>query len=146
MKILKIFSIEINSCKASTGLLMLSLSLAMVAIALHSPGQMSMDTSMQLYEAHIGKSVSWNPPFMSALMKWLGGGEVATAFIVLICSSLTYLSLGFVTASILRNRTILGYPRIEAWRIVLCALLLLNPVLFIYVGIGNCQCSCRLDG
>lgn len=132
---MKIFSLKIDSRIASIGILILSLFLAMVAIALHSPGQISMDTSVQLYEAHIGESINWHPPFMSALMKWLGGGEVATAFIVLICSSLTYLSLGCVAASILRNRTILGYPRIEAWRIVLCALLLLNPVLFIYVGI-----------
>jgi hypothetical protein len=136
MKIaIKKFNLKIDSRIASIGIQILSLFLVIVAIALHSPGQISMDTSVQLYEAHIGESINWHPPFMSALMKWMGGGELATAFIVLICSSLTYLSLGCVAGSILRNRTILGYPQIEAWRIVLCALLLLNPVLFIYVGI-----------
>lgn len=127
--------LKIDSRKASIGLLILSLLLAMIAIALHSPGHMSMDTSMQLYEAHIGKSVSWNPPFMSALMKWVGGGEVATAFIVLICSLFTYVSLGYVATSILWSRADTGNLKIGLWRIALCALLLLNPVMFVYVGI-----------
>jgi hypothetical protein len=126
---------KIDSRKASAGLLMLAMLLATGAIALHSPGHVSMDTSMQLYEASIGKSVSWNPPFMSALMRWLDGGEVATAFIVLICSLLTYVSLGHVVAGVLRNRAAIGNPRIGVWRVVLCALLLFNPVLFVYVGI-----------
>ena len=51
--------------------------LAAAAIAVHAPGQVSMDTSVQLHEASIGRSISWNPPFMSALLRWLGGGELA---------------------------------------------------------------------
>lgn len=125
----------IDSRKAAVVLLMLATLLTTCAIALHSPGHVSMDTSIQLYEASVGKSVSWNPPFMSALLKWLGGGEVATAFFVLICSVLTYLSLGFIAANVLCKRAAIGNPRIGAWRVTLCALLLFNPVLFFYVGI-----------
>jgi hypothetical protein len=94
-----------------------------------------MDTSIQLYEASIGKSAGWQPPFTAALMKWLGGGEAATGGIVLLCSLLTYGSLGWVAAAVLRSRSVRGEHRVAAWRVALCALLLLNPVIFVYVGI-----------
>ena len=120
---------------ASIRLLLLALLLASGAVALHWPGHVSMDTSIQLYEASIGKSAGWQPPFTAALMKWLGGGEAATGKIVLLCSLLTYGALGCVAAAVLRNREAPGEHRIAVWRVVLCALLLLNPVIFVYVGI-----------
>ena len=125
----------LDSRSASIRLLLLAVLLASGAVALHWPGHVSMDTSIQLYEASIGKSVGWQPPFTSALMKWLGGGEAATGKIVLLCSLLTYGSLGYVAAAVLRDRSARGEHRIAAWRVVLCALLLLNPVIFVYVGI-----------
>lgn len=125
----------IDSRKAAAGLLKLAALLAAGAVALHWPGHVSMDTSIQLYEASIGKSAGWQPPFTAALMKWLGGGEAATGRIVLLCSLLTYGSLGYVAAAVLRNRSARGDHRIAAWRVALCALLLLNPVIFVYVGI-----------
>ncbi len=114
---------------------MLAALLATAAMALHWPGHVSMDTSIQLYEASIGKSAGWQPPFTAALMRWLGGGEAATGNIVLLCCVLTYGSLGYVAAAVLRNRSARGDHRIAVWRIALCALLLLNPVIFVYVGI-----------
>jgi hypothetical protein len=126
---------RIESSKAAVCLVVLSLLLAAAAIALHSPGQLSMDTSVQLHEASTGQSASWNPPFMSALMRWVGGGEVATAFLVLLSSVLTYLSLGQVAAAALRGRAELGHSRIASWRIAVVVILLINPVIFIYVGI-----------
>ncbi len=125
----------IDSRRASAGLLALTALLAAAAVALHWPGHVSMDTSIQLYEASTGKSAGWQPKLTAALMKWLGGGEAATGGIVLISSLLTYGSLGCVAAAVLRVRAALGDPRIEAWRVLACALLLLNPVLFVYVGI-----------
>jgi len=113
----------------------LAMTLAIVAIALHFPGQISMDTSMQLYEAQTGRSVSWAPPFMSALMRWLGGSERGTAGVVVICSLLTYLSLAMVANSALRLRAAAGQARLSILRVTACVLLLLNPVLLIYVGI-----------
>jgi hypothetical protein len=127
--------VTIDSRKAAAGLLTLAALLAASAVALHWPGHVSMDTSIQLYEASIGKSAGWQPPFTAALMKWLGGGEAATGRIVLLCSLLTYGSLGYVAAAVLRNRSARGDHRIAAWRVALCALLLLNPVIFVYVGI-----------
>ena len=55
--------------------------IACSAITLHVPGQISMDTSIQLYEASTGQATSFNPPFMSALLRWLGGGEIALSLI-----------------------------------------------------------------
>jgi hypothetical protein len=109
--------------------------IASAAIALHSPGQVSMDTSMELYEAHLGSSVSWNPPFMSALMRWLGGGELATAGLVLINSVATYLSLASITESASDGRHAEGEGGLPWWRMGLCLCLIANPVVFLYVGI-----------
>lgn len=126
---------SVNPDKLVGAISALTVLLAAAAIALHSPGQMSMDTSVQLYEASIGQSVSWNPPFMSAVMRWLGGGELAAAGLVLLSSSLTYLSLGHVATNALRARMALGHGQLAVWRGLLCIVLLLNPVIFIYVGI-----------
>lgn len=54
--------LAINSSSVSRLIILLTFVLACAAIAMHAPGQMSMDTSIQLYEAHIGRSVSWAPP------------------------------------------------------------------------------------
>ena len=72
---------------ASIRLLLLALLLASGAVALHWPGHVSMDTSIQLYEASIGKSAGWQPPFTAALMKWLGGGEAATGTASFCCAA-----------------------------------------------------------
>ena len=109
--------------------------LAAAAIAVHAPGQVSMDTSVQLHEASIGRSISWNPPFMSALLRWLGGGELATAALVFFNSVLVYGSFVVVAASVAEARVAAGLPRIAAWRGVLAGVLLLNPIVMIYVGI-----------
>lgn len=57
---------------------------ACAVVALHAPSHVSMDTSFQLYEANTGLAVSWNPPFMSDLLLWLGDDELATTAIVLL--------------------------------------------------------------
>ena len=58
--------VTVNSSPVSRLVVLLTFVLACAAIAIHAPGQMSMDTSIQLYEASLGQSVSWGPPFMSA--------------------------------------------------------------------------------
>lgn len=103
---------------------------AAMAIALHSPGHMSMDTSMQLYEAKIGKSISWNPPFMSALMRWLGGGEIATACLVALTTGLIYAGFALTALAVVdQGRTV------ALWRAVLGVVVVLNPVVAVYAGI-----------
>lgn len=108
----------------------LALLIAMAAIAVHAPGHVSMDTSIQLYEAFTGESQSWNPPFMSALLNWLGGGEVATAAIVCICAVLIYGGYA-VVATVVSN----GEATVSCWRVLLALAVIANPVVAIYVGI-----------
>ncbi|GJH26018.1 hypothetical protein [Caballeronia novacaledonica] len=100
--------------------------LAALAIALHAPGQLSYDSVTQLYEASIGRSVSWNPPFMSAMLAWLGGGTVASSVFVALNACATYGAFVIVIRSA---------PAISATRALFCSIVLTNPVVFAYVGI-----------
>jgi hypothetical protein len=122
---------EPSALTAARIIAVLAVLLACAALALHVPGHVSMDSSMQLYEAATGQAVSWNPPFMSALMRWMGGGEIAMAGIVLCSTLLVYGGLGGIAASGVQSSS----DRSAWWRAALCAALLLNPVLLIYVGI-----------
>ena len=99
-------------------------------LAIHSPGHISMDTSMQLYEAMLGKSISWNPPFMSALMHWLGGGEIATALLVFVTCCLIYGGYALTAFACAQSGRKIG-----SWRILIAILIVLNPIVAIYVGI-----------
>jgi len=127
--------VSMDSGRASRLIVLITFVLACSAIALHVPGQISMDTSIQLYEASIGQSLSWNPPFMSALLRWLGGGEFGTSMIVLINSVLLYGAFAVVAITLLQVRASQGEGRIATWRAALALLLILNPIVFIYVGI-----------
>lgn len=127
--------LSMDSGRASRLVVLITFMLACAAIALHVPGQVSMDTSIQLYEASIGQSLSWNPPFMSALLRWLGGGEMGTSMIVLINAVLLYGAFAVVAMTLLQVRASQGVSRIATWRVVLALLLIFNPIVFIYVGI-----------
>lgn len=109
--------------------------LSAAAIAVHAPGHVSMDTSIQLYEASTGQSISWNPPFMSALFRWLGGGEIATTAVVFLSSVLIYGAFAIIAVSVAKARIEYGWPNIPAWRTLLAVILVLNPIVAIYVGI-----------
>jgi hypothetical protein len=110
--------------------------LCAIAIRVHVPGHVSMDSSMQLYEAATGESVTWFPPFMSALLRWMGGGLHATSLFVALVSVLTYGAMALVArvgtalpAAVADTR-----PRAGLRLLVACALVL-NPLIFLYVGI-----------
>lgn len=105
------------------------------AIALHVPGQISMDTSIQLYEASTGQATSFNPPFMSALLRWLGGGEIATSIIVLINATLLYGGLALIAITTIQVKTHQGSSKISVWRLAIACLIIANPIIFIYIGI-----------
>ncbi|AEG91959.1 hypothetical protein [Ramlibacter tataouinensis] len=94
-----------------------------------------MDTSVQLYEAHTGLSVSWNPPFMSALMRWLGGGELATTALVILHVVLLYGASLLVIDSLLRARERNGNTTVTIWKMLLASAVVLNPIIAIYAGI-----------
>lgn len=108
---------------------------ACTCIALQAPGQVSMDTSVQLYEASIGQSISYNPPFMSALMRWLGGGSVATSLLVLINAVLLYGSFALTAVSVGNMGQDQGRDHLPYWRIILAIVIVLNPIIFLYAGI-----------
>lgn len=114
---------------ARTGLAALCLLLAGLALALHAPGHLTTDSSIQLHEAASGRIESWAPPFMSALLYWLGMGTMATSLFVLINVAATYGGL-FLAA---RPRD--TDPAWPWWRIAATLALVANPVIFAYVGI-----------
>lgn len=100
----------------------------------HYPGHVSTDASMQLWEAWLGESVTWNPPTMSAMLRWLGGGPEAAGRMMAADTLLTFGALAGTGALLLwRNRdTDLLRPWVRA---LLVVLILANPVLFLYLGI-----------
>ncbi len=126
---------SVSSCKAATLVALVACVMACLSIALQAPGQVSMDSSIQLYEAFTGQSISFNPPFMSALLRWLGGGSVATSLLVLINTGLLYGSFALAVVSIARLRAQCGLGDVPAWRVVLAAVVVSNPLVFLYAGI-----------
>ncbi|RAR60630.1 hypothetical protein C7401_109153 [Paraburkholderia unamae] len=112
--------------KLKLGLYFLCAICAISAFALHAPGQLSFDTTVQLFEASTHHSVSWQPPLLSALFAWLGGGLLATGIFVAVNCFLTYAAF----AAFVRQGGDFGWARA-----LICAALILNPVVFSYVGI-----------
>lgn len=108
---------------------------ACTVAALHAPGHVSMDTSIQLHEAQAGRSVSWNPPFMSALLRWLGGGELATTSIVLLQVLLLYGGTLLAAHVLLRSRALAGEGTVPVPAVLLALAIVLNPVVALYAGI-----------
>jgi hypothetical protein len=113
---------------AITTLSMGCAALALLAVALHSPGHLTVDSTIQLHEAISGRITSWAPPFMSALLYWLGLGTVGTSLFVALNTAATYGAF----------RLAVGSERggdWATWRWVLALAIIANPVVFIYVGI-----------
>lgn len=109
--------------------------MVVVAVFVHFPGHVSMDTSIQLEEARLGHTITWAPRFMSALLRVLGGGTIACALFVLLNALMTYGA--FVTAWG-SSTDVPAQPQnpLLTWSCRLLALaLLLNPVVFLYMGI-----------
>lgn len=112
----------------------LAYGLALLAIAAHVPGHVSMDSSEQLYEALTGQSVSWSPPFMSALLRLFGGGLLATTLFVIASVLLTYVGMSSALAA--GTRVSSGQATSWRWlRFAAIALLIANPLVFLHVGI-----------
>lgn len=113
----------------------LTVLLTSVVVAVHSPGHVSMDTSIQLYEALTGTSISWNPPFMSALMRWFGGGERATAAIVLLSAVLIYGGYLLVADGLLSAREAAGQCAIASVLVIAACVVVVNPIVAILAGV-----------
>ena len=106
----------------------LCLLLSGVALAIHVPGHLSVDSTIQLHEAFLGQAISWAPPLMSAILAWLGFGTISTSLFVLLNVAMTY--GGFMLAAGSR----MDAPW-SGWRLGVACVLAANPVVFTYVGI-----------
>ena len=90
------------------------------------PGQLSTDSVIQLYEGRTLHFISFNPPLMSLLLGALDRVGNAPVEFVVISQAMLSASAWLVFA---QSR------RVTMPRLVLAAIVLLNPVLLIYVGI-----------
>ncbi|GIX38675.1 MAG: hypothetical protein KatS3mg127_1914 [Silanimonas sp.] len=104
-----------------------------VAAAISTGGHASLDSIQQMYEAQIGQSVSWNPPFMSALLGGLGvsrqhgAGLALPLFVAFVCAMLW----GSYTLALLSSRA----RRVPVLGFLLVIVLVTNPVVLLYAGI-----------
>lgn len=102
--------------------------LAVLLTALHSPGEMSVDSVMALYEAMKGHAEGWGPTFMAATLEWFGGGTLGSSLFVALMCILTY---GCFTALLIDRNT----PSVPRWQIASAFVLSLNPLFMFYIGI-----------
>lgn len=109
------------------------LSAVATAVAWSDGGHLSLDAVQQMVEAATGRSVSWSPPFMSALLQALGGDAPFSAsvasghFVLLACIGL-WGGLLLAALPVARVRGL--------WlRVLLVSVLALHPVLLAYAGI-----------
>lgn len=116
-----------NTYRASVGIL--AAVLAVVLVALHAPGQMSLDSVTALYEAEIGRAVGWGPPFFSAVLGWFGGGEVGATLFVALNTLVTYGLFVVLLVSGVKPESL------RRWRIVAAVLLAANPLFMFYAGV-----------
>jgi hypothetical protein len=114
----------------ATGSLWVVLMMALVAI--HSPGQMSVDSILGLYEGEVGQAVGWGPTFFAAFLKWLGGGVIGASLFVGLNVLLMYGALFSVLTGGFDARRVAQLP---LWKYVPALVLCLNPILMFYAGI-----------
>lgn len=127
--------IDQASARGQRRLVVLSVLFGLVVLlltTLHSPGQMSLDTVTALYEGVINRAVGWGPPFMAALLEWLGGGVIGASMFV---AANVLLIFGGAYLVITRGADARHLGQVPAWRLVLATLLALNPLFLLYAGI-----------
>lgn len=112
-----------------TPLLIVASIVAMVLVAIHAPGQMSVDSVTALYESRIGQAVGWGPSFFAAVLAWLGGGSTGAAIFVALNTLATY---GLFVALLLAG---VEPGRLRRWRVLAALVLVANPLFMFYVGI-----------
>lgn len=104
-----------------------------LAAALSTGGHVSPDSMQQLFEAQSGRSVSWNPPFMSALL-WLFGVDAEAG-----AGLATAIFVGVVVVALWTAPVIVvlahSAQRVNLLALGACIALMLNPVVVIYAGI-----------
>ncbi len=112
-----------------TCLLIVASIVATILVAIHAPGQMSVDSVTALYESQVGRAVGWGPPFFAAVLAWLGGGSMGAAIFVALNTLATY---GVFVALLLAG---VEPGRFMRWRVLVALVLAVNPLFMFYVGI-----------
>lgn len=103
--------------------------MATVLSAVHAPGQISVDSGIALYEGIVGHAVGWGPTFFAAVLSWLGGGVLgASVFVALNCLATYGIFAALLSIGV-------DVRRLAKWRLVVAALLAINPLFMLYVGI-----------
>jgi hypothetical protein len=103
--------------------------IAITVASLHSPGQMSVDSSIALYESVTGRAAGWGPTFFSSTIAWLGGSIIGSSLFIAMNSYLMYGALVcLLTAGAQKGEV----PR---WQQVVAVILALNPLFMLYAGI-----------
>jgi hypothetical protein len=103
--------------------------LVAILVAMHAPGQISVDSGTALYEGLVGKAIGWGPTFFAAVLEWLGGGVVGASMFVGLNTLVTY---ALFSALLLVG---VETGRLPWWRLLAAMLLAANPIFMLYVGI-----------
>lgn len=112
-----------------TCLLIVASIVATILVAIHAPGQMSVDSVTALYESQVGRAVGWGPPFFAAVLAWLGGGSLGAAIFVALNTLATYgMFVALLLAGVDSGRFLRG-------RVLAALVLVANPLFMFYVGI-----------
>lgn len=111
------------------GVLAVAAVLVAILVAMHAPGQISVDSGTALYEGLVGKAIGWGPTFFAAVLAWLGGGVVGASMFVALNTLVTY---ALFSALLLVG---VEAHRRRWWRVLAALLLAANPVFMLYVGI-----------
>lgn len=102
---------------------------ATLLAAIHSPGQISVDSGVALYEGMSGQAVGWGPTFFAAVLSWLGGGVLgASVFVALNC---------LITYGVLGGAITIGVDAryVSKPRLAIAIALVANPLFMFYAGI-----------
>ena len=100
---------------------------AIAGLALGLPGHLSSDSVVQLYEARTLQFISFNPPMMSLLLRFLDVWVPGTALFVVVDQALLTASFALLLAE---RKSELRWPIASA-----AALVVLNPLFVVYTGI-----------
>jgi hypothetical protein len=98
-----------------------------LALALGLPGHLSVDSIVQLYEGKTLEFISFNPPLMSLLLGFFDQIGPAPALFVVLSTLMLGLSTWLVIAA--------GERNVSTFKLILVAILILNPIPLIYSGI-----------
>ena len=98
----------------------------LVVASLHAPGQLSVDSVIALHEAATGSAFGWTPTLQSALLAWLGGGEIAAALHVAMMLAVA----AFALESLLGSK-----GECSTATKVLGCIVVLNPMIWLMLGV-----------